>query len=209
MVARTLVNVNEKAYPCRVINPTEKEIKLKPKTVVGTLSSVRIENEEKLKNKNLKKSNKTVAQKRKELEAKSISLEGTAVQGKDLEELICLLHENIDLFATSIAELPGCGVYKHRIETGNNPPVQQRSFRHSPEEQKEISRQCQEMEQAGIIVKSDTPYSSRVILVKKRDGTRRFCVDYRLLNSQTALTNWPLPVFEDVLDNLSAERPTL
>ena len=38
-----------------VINPTEKEVKLKPKTVVGTLSSVRVENEEKLKNKNLKK----------------------------------------------------------------------------------------------------------------------------------------------------------
>lgn len=209
LVARSLVNVDKAAYPCRVINPTERVVKMKPKTVVGTLSSVKVDFLTQAKNSQPKRSTKTIAEKCKELESKSITFEGTALKGKDLEELICLLHENIDLFATSIAELPGCNILKHRIETGDNPPVQQRSFRHSPEERKEISRQCQEMFQAGIIVPSDTPYSSPVLLVTKKSGEKRFCIDYRSLNAQTSMVAWPLPVFEDILDAVSEQQPTL
>lgn len=124
--------------------------------------------------------------------------------------MINLLHANIDLFATTLADLPGCDLIKHRIETGDNPPVQQRSFRHSPEEQKEISRQCAEMAEAGIIVESDTPYSSPVLLIsKKNTSEKRFVVDYRALNAQTAMTSWPLPVFDEILDAVSEQKPTL
>ena len=131
------------------------------------------------------------------------------MKGEDLDKLITLLYENIDLFATSLAELPGCDLLKHRIETGDSPPVRQRSYRQSPEEKAEISRQTAEMCKAGIIQESDTPYSSPVLLVRKKSGELRFVVDFRKLNSVTTLTSWPLPVLEDILDVVSEQKPTL
>ena len=90
------------------------------------------------------------------LDAKKISFEGTAMQGKDLEALIKLLYNNIDLFATSLSEMPGTDVMLHRIDTGDSPPIRKRAYRHAPAVQIEIAKQVEEMAQAGIIEESDT-----------------------------------------------------
>jgi len=208
MVARTLIDSQQKVYPCRVMNTTDRPIKLKSKTIIGSLSAVRIEkmNEVIQPKQSFKK---TIAEKRAELEAKSISLTDTALKGSDLDLLIDMLYENIDLFATKLTELPGCDLLKHKIETGDNPPVNKRSYRMSPEDKIEVNKQVDEMLAAGIIIESDTPYSSPIVLVKKKNGEKRFVVDYRALNAQTVLTSWPLPVFEDVVDVLATQKPTL
>jgi len=106
------------------------------------------------------------------VEAKGLSLSDSALKGEDLNNLIELLHANLDLFATSLMDMPGCTLLKHRIETGNNPPVKLRSYRQSPEDRIEISKQTDEMARAGVIVQSDTPYSSPVVLVQKKTVQR-------------------------------------
>ncbi|HSN22734.1 MAG TPA: reverse transcriptase family protein, partial [Methylomicrobium sp.] len=63
------------------------------------------------------------------------------------------------------------------------------------------------MLQAGIIEESDTPWSSPVLLVTKKDGSKRFVVDFRGLNAVTSLTSWPLPTMEEVLDSIAEQRP--
>jgi len=65
------------------------------------------------------------------------------------------------------------------------------------------------MLRANIIQYSDSPWSSLVLQVSKKDGSERFGVDYRDLNQVTTLTSWPIPLLEEILHTVSEQRPTL
>jgi hypothetical protein len=58
----------------------------------------------------------------------------------------------------------------------------------------------------GIIQPSNSPYASHVILVKEKDGGWRMCVDYRYLNELTVKNKYPLPVVDELLDELTSSR---
>ena len=62
------------------------------------------------------------------------------------------------------------------------------------------------MQKNNVIKPSESPWASPVVLVRKRDGTLRFCVDYRALNSVTKLDVFPLPRINDLLDQLGKSR---
>ena len=64
----------------------------------------------------------------------------------------------------------------------------------------------QEMLEQGVAVPSKSPWASPVVLVRKKDGGVRFCVDYRKLNQATKLDEFPLPRIDDTLDQLSGSR---
>jgi len=67
-----------------------------------------------------------------------------------------------------------------------------------------IDKHVAEMESAGIIRKSNSAWASRVVLVSKKDGSVRFCVDYRDLNSKLRLSDSPLPLTAEAIDRLSS-----
>jgi hypothetical protein len=72
-----------------------------------------------------------------------------------------------------------------------------RPYRYSPLWKSEIEKQVKEMLQAGVIRMISSPFASLVLLVKKKDGSWPFCVDYRALNSITVKNKHPLPVVEE------------
>ena len=70
----------------------------------------------------------------------------------------------------------------------------------------EMARQIDHMQAAGVIQESTSPWASPVVMVRKKDGTHRFCIDYRQLNSITKADTYPLPRIDDLLDQLGQCR---
>lgn len=85
-------------------------------------------------------------------------------------------------------------------------PVSQRPRRLSYAEQLTVEKQVDEWLEDGIIQVSHSEYSSPLVLVKKKDGTTRVCIDYRQLNTKIVKDEYPLPVISDLIDRLSQAR---
>ncbi|UYV80868.1 hypothetical protein LAZ67_19002048, partial [Cordylochernes scorpioides] len=105
----------------------------------------------------------------------------------------------------SRASRPFSGV-KHKIDTSDNRPIKQRPYRVSPTERRAIQREVDKMIKMGVAQPSESPWSSPVVLVKKKDGSWRFCVDYRRLNRITKKDVYPIPRTDDVLDSLTGAK---
>jgi hypothetical protein len=126
------------------------------------------------------------------------------VATRDLMDALLLAYS--DIFVEPQG-LPPARRHDHHIHLlPDTAPVAVRPYRYPQLLKDEIERQCEEMLAQGIIRETMSPFSSPVLLVKKHDGTWRFCVDFRALNDKTVKHKFPIPLVDELLDELKGAR---
>ena len=124
----------------------------------------------------------------------------TSINNNEKDKLHSLLTKYSDIFITNPKNPPKAKLVSHVIETGNSQPVRDKMRRFALSWIEEIDKQIEEMLKNGICRKSNSPWSSQVLLVRKKDGTMRFVIDYRKLNDSTK------PNVKDLIDDLKGSQ---
>ncbi|XP_028292970.1 uncharacterized protein K02A2.6-like [Gouania willdenowi] len=117
-----------------------------------------------------------------------------------------LLRQYSSVFSTSEGDLGCTNLITHEIPLLDNAPVRQRFRRIPPSEYEAVKAHIRQLLDSQVIRESSSPYASPIVIVKKKDGTIRLCVDYRQLNSKTRRDAFPLPRIEESLDALSGAK---
>jgi hypothetical protein len=111
------------------------------------------------------------------------------------------LREFQDVFSEEVTA-GNCAVVEHSINLEKNDPIKQTPRRIPFHLRDEVEKNLEEMKRQGVIEESHSPWVSPAVLVKKKDGTLRFCIDYRKLNSITKKDSFPMPRIDDLFDRL-------
>ncbi|HVH95668.1 MAG TPA: reverse transcriptase family protein, partial [Bacillus sp. (in: firmicutes)] len=131
-------------------------------------------------------------------ERKTVIGEMDQKQRNQLQEI---LQSYEDVIAKE-GEIGRTNAFKHKIYTEEGPPISQRAYRMSPAENEIIKKEIDNGLEKGLIRPSNSLWASPVVLVKKKNGKTRFCVDYRKLNDVTKKDKYPLPLIHEIIDNL-------
>ena len=117
-----------------------------------------------------------------------------------------LLQRYKDIFSEDGYDIGKTSEVQHSVPLINEVPIKQRSYK-CPEKLKSILKeQIQEMLENDIIRPSVSAWASPVLLVRKKNGTYRLCVDYRRLNSQTKKDGYPLPRINDLIEQFVGSK---
>ena len=117
------------------------------------------------------------------------------------QQLKDLFQEFSDIVSQGEDDLGCTPLLQHAIET-EGPPLHQLYHRQNPAVRREEMAQVQQMLSNGIIRPYNSPWSSPVVMVKEKDGSLRFCVDFRQLNAATIKDAHPIPRIDDLLNAL-------
>ena len=125
---------------------------------------------------------------------------------KQFSDLKAIMLEASDVFALDNSELGCTSLVKHTIDTGDNPPIKQQPYRTPMIYRERMAEMIEDMQAQGIVQPSSSPWASPMVLVPKKDGTARFCIDYRRLNAVSRKDVYPLPHIEDILSTLGEAK---
>ena len=130
----------------------------------------------------------------------------TLLNKKQTQELEDFISNHHAAFSLNDLERGETNLLDMEIHTGKETPRRVATRRMPFAVRQEVARQLCNMQKAGVIEPSSSPWSSPVVMVRKKDGTLRFCVDYRELNKITKRDTYPLPRVDDLLDQLGSSR---
>ena len=106
------------------------------------------------------------------------------------------------IFSKDSMDLGKTSVLKHRIDLQENIPIKERARRIPPNLIDELRDHIQQLHNMGVIEESVSPWSSPIVLVRKKSGELRMCVDYRKLNAKTIKDSYRIPTIEELIDTL-------
>ena len=114
-----------------------------------------------------------------------------------------ILLKYLEVFSASENDLGLTDITTHAIDTGDSKPIRQSLRRYPPAHVEAISQHVDNMLEQGVIQPAQSPWASNIVLVRKKDGSFRCCLDYRQLNSVTKKDAYPLPRIDACLDAMA------
>ncbi len=212
LIANVLAKTANGKVPVRVLNFSEKPVKLPPRCRIAALSKPQevvpkelVEFEEKEGVLHVR----AVQQRQVKVELSTteqlpvpvhINLENlTETQRRKLQDLLV---KHSDVFSRNDSDFGYTTAVTHSVPTGDAPPIKQRHRRIPPQVFQEVKKHVQDLVSQGTLRESCSPWASPAVIVIKKDGSIRFCCDYRKLNKVTCKDAYPLPRVEESLDAL-------
>ncbi|KAH9306888.1 hypothetical protein KI387_011292, partial [Taxus chinensis] len=127
----------------------------------------------------------------------------TTTENIDVIEKYPLLQDFSDVFLEELSGLPPKREFDFTIEIKPGiDPISKEPYGMTTIESVELKAQLQEILSKYLIKPSIPPWGAPVIFVKKKDGTLRLCIDYRMLNKATIKNRYPLPRIDDIFDQM-------
>ena len=214
-VAATLVDSSTGVYFVEVANVADRDVVLKPRTVLGQVSEVTV-----VGSPAVNVSFDKVGEDELWVDCKEVDIaeRGTcALQNSLVLDRVELGHlspehqvsvrqllgKHVAVFAEDDEDLGFTDTVKHRIITTDDVPVRQPYRRIPPTQLEEVKEHIRQLKRRGIVRDSKSNFASQMVLARKKSGKLRLCVDYRLLNLKTVKDAYPLPRVEESLDSLA------
>ena len=187
--------------PVRVCNLSASIVHVPPKSLLCAVHGVKVMN-----NWNTESSESDFCKKTKrplqDLDIQ-ISENLTTSQVRQVQEF---LSNWTHLFSDGPTDIGKTDLLKHKIKLTDDTPFKEPYRRIPPGMYEEVRQHVKEMLDVGAIQPSHSPFSSNIVLVRKKDGTLRFCIDYRKLNSRTVKDAYNLPRIDDTIDRLVGSK---
>ena len=121
------------------------------------------------------------------------------------ESIYQILMRHSAIISRNKADLAGARDVQHFIDTGDHAPIRVPPRRLPFHKRDVVQKEVESMMASDVIEPSSSPWSAPVALIKKKDGSERFCIDHRKLNSITKKDVYPLPRYDEILESLSGE----
>lgn len=221
MVAKCVVSTEKPVIPVRVANLTDKTIKLHKGSTIGLLQPVenvsKFEPEKKYsqeENFSFQKGNFCkISESENEIipdlpEHLQPLLEGLSddLTESEVNRFKKLIHDYQTIFMSPGGKLGCTNLASHRIDTGDHKPIKLPPRRIPLHQQEMVDKELEKMEAEGIIEDCDSEWCSSLVIVKKKCGSLRLCIDYRKLNEATRKTTTILPRIDSCIDCLTGAK---
>ena len=131
-----------------------------------------------------------------------MNVENDSLSESQISKFTNVIEKYSDIFSTGPSDMGRTSIIKHQIVTDSQ-PIRQGCRRVPLHKQNEIKTHVQDMLDHGVIQPSCSPWAAPVVLVPKKDGSTRFCIDYRKLNTVTKKDAYPLPRIDQTMDALA------
>ena len=190
------------AIPIRILNPSAHTVTLYAETGVAELERIDDIPEEVVG----AVGQQELSEEKSKLLQELVDQNGAELTGGQRDKFRQVLFTYSDVFAVSKSDLGRTSKVKHKIHTGEALPIRQAAGRLAPQRRQHMKDLLAGMLKDNVVQPSQSPWASPIVLVQKKDGSIRFCVDYRKLNDQTRKDAHPLPRIDDTLNTLAGSQ---
>ena len=193
--------------PVRLCNMSARILTIQPKASICNLEEVKVLNRDPVKELTAADT-ETDKQDANKAATKNMdfNLGATSLTLEQKEHVLEFLSGWKHIFSQGPTDIGRTNLVEHEIHLTDEHPFKEPFRKIPPALVEEVREHLKEMLEIGVIRESTSPFSSNVVIVRKKDGTIRFCIDYRKLNQRTEKDAYPIPRIDDTLHSLAGSK---